>query len=466
MRKSVVTTLATGLVLACVASCAETTSVPEDQPPKNPTSALVSAYNVESYGDLENLDPSGHVVTYWHQYTGSTEELLSAMVDTFNRTNEWGVIVFAESQAYHDDLHQQLAARIRTGRLPSAATIHPYQAAAYAAQGALVALDPYVKSENWGYSQKELNDFFPVALTADILPQLGVRYGWPLYKSMEVLYYNEDWLAELGYAGPPDTWDEFAEMACAAASQPFSGATGEGTGYGYIYALAPSQFATFVFSRCGNILTEEGTQYIFNNAAGLESLTFLQELAERGCVAEQRERYGDRSEFGAGRSLFTISSISGLAHYTQAVNEGAGFKWSITAPPRSADCDAPRVNIYGASQSIFRTNPEEQLAAWLFIKWVSEPEQQATWASGTGYLATRQSTADLLSDYLAKNPTYGKAFGFMSLDYGVEPPVAGYDGCRNAIAEMLTGVLEDEEIQAQLDAVVGQCNAYLEEAAP
>ena len=33
---------------------------------------------------------------------------------------------------------------------------------------------------------------------------------------MEVMYYNLDWLNEMGYDGPPTTWAEFKEMACAA----------------------------------------------------------------------------------------------------------------------------------------------------------------------------------------------------------------------------------------------------------
>jgi ABC-type glycerol-3-phosphate transport system substrate-binding protein len=112
------------------------------------------------------------------------------------------------------------------------------------------------------------------------------------------------------------------------------------------------------------------------------------------------------------------------------------------------------------------SSPEEQLAAWLFIKWLSEPEPQATWASSTGYFATRQTAADLLADYFAENPTYAKAFTFMAMDYGIESPVAGYDECRAAVEEMLTAVLGGEDAQAQLDATVEQCNEYLEEAAP
>ena len=108
------------------------------------------------------------------------------------------------------------------------------------------------------------------------------------------------------------------------------------------------------------------------------------------------ESYGDQTDFGNGRSLFTVGSISGLPYYGQAVEAGAGFSWSVNPPPHSTD--EPRMNIYGASQSIFASTPEQQLAAWLFIKFLSEPEQQALWASSTGYFATRQSALDAMAD--------------------------------------------------------------------
>ncbi|HHN93170.1 MAG TPA: ABC transporter substrate-binding protein, partial [Anaerolineae bacterium] len=387
-----------------------------------------------------------------------------SMIDEFNRTNEWGITVQGESQGGYGDLYKNIVAGIPAHQLPSMAVAYQNQAATYAGQGVLVALDPYVNSPKWGYTEEELNDFFPIALAADYLPQFDARYGWPPYKSMEVMYYNEDWLKELGYDGPPETWDEFAEMACAAAENPFSGATGEGQSYGYVYSIDASRFATFVFSRGGNIINKDGTEYVFNGPEGLEALNFLKDLVDRGCAREQTERYGDQSDFGAGLSLFTIGSISGLPYYKNAVDEGAGFSWSVNPPPHTTP--KPRLNIYGASQSIFVSSPEEQLAAWIFIKWMSEPEQQAQWASGTGYFPTRQSAADLLSDYFEEHPIYKKAFTFMSMDYGIESPVAGYDECRSAISEMLTSVLGGADTESELNATVEACNEYLQEAAP
>jgi multiple sugar transport system substrate-binding protein/sn-glycerol 3-phosphate transport system substrate-binding protein len=434
------------------------------KPTPIPKPAVVVEYDEAIYGDLENVDPSGQEVTYWYQHTGSREELMLAMIDEFNSTNEWGITVVGETQGGYNDLYQKIIAGIPAKQLPTMAVAYQNQAATYAVQGVLVNLDPYVYSPKWGYNQAELDDFFPIALGADYLPQFDGRFGWPPYKSMEVMYYNEDWLKELGFDGPPTTWEEFEAMACKAVEQPFSGATGEGGSMGYVYSVDASRFATFVFSRGGNIIAPDASGYAFGDQAGIDALTFWAGLTEKGCAMQATESYGDQTDFGNGRSLFTVGSISGLPYYGKAVDEGAGFAWSVNPPPHSTA--EPRMNIYGASQSLFVSTPEEQLAAWLFNKFLSEAEQQASWASSTGYFATRQSAVDAMADYMAENPTYAKAFTFMGMDYGIESPVAGYDECRSAISSMVTNVLDGADVESELADAVEVCNEYLEEAAP
>jgi multiple sugar transport system substrate-binding protein/sn-glycerol 3-phosphate transport system substrate-binding protein len=164
--------------------------------------------------------------------------------------------------------------------------------------------------------------------------------------------------------------------------------------------------------------------------------------------------------------LFNVGPVSNLRYYEHAISEGAGFNWSINPPPHGPETE-PRVNIYGPAHIIFRSTPEQQLAAWVFLKWLTEPEQQAQWVRGTDYYPVRQSTADLLNEHFTENPIYAKGFDFMMLDQGQQVAVTGYEQCEGAIEEMLTRVLrEDEEIQVELDNAVEECNQTLEEIAP
>ena len=414
-------------------------------------------YDTAVYGDLENLDPSGQTVTYWYQHSRSREETLVAMIDDFNATNEWGITVQGEYAGGYGEIYNKVVAGIPAGEVPDIAVAYQNQAATYATQGALVELTPYINSEKWGFTEEEMNDFFPFVEQGDYLPQFEGRYGFAPNRSMEVLYYNEDWLAALGYDHPPRTWDEFHEMACAA-SDPDAGT------YGYEFSVDTSTFADMLINHGGAMINDDATAYAFGDDAGLETINFLQTLFNEGCAIIETERYGDQADFGAAKVLFTVSSTSGLPYYRSAVAEGEGFNWSIAPLPTSLD--APRPDIYGASLSIFKTTPEKQLAAWLFIKWFTEPEQQARWARASNYFPVRASAADLLSDYFAENPQYEKAFGFLQYNPAIEPGVAGYDECRDAIGDMLNAVANGEDTATWMADTVSDCNAFLEEAAP
>jgi multiple sugar transport system substrate-binding protein len=436
------------LLVSVVAGCC-----PGSSENVEPTERL--RYDVETYGMLEDVNPRGQIVVLWYSFGQSREDLLLTLVDEFNATNEWGITVIGEYAGPSDALYADVLSRTESGVLPQIVIAERYQFAAYAMQDALVALDPYVESRAWGYDEETLEDFFPVALAAGQLPQLDGMYGWPLYVSAEVLYYNEDWLVELGYTEPPTSWEAFREMACAA-SDP-----GAGT-YGYEFSADALTFADVLLNRGGQMLDEDTESYAFDSVEGLKTLTFTQGLIGGDCAILKTERFGDRADFGNGTVLFTIGSTSELARYREAVTEGAGFNWSITLPP--SDLYTPKVLFEGPAFATFRATPERQLAAWLFLRWFAEPQQQARWAQAFSTFPIRASAVEMMEDYLAENPQYEKALGLLQLKAAIEPGVIGYGECRNAIEEMLLAVARRGEPGAWLANTTDACNVSLEEA--
>lgn len=410
-------------------------------------------YDVELYGELESVDPCGQVVVLWYPYTQDQEELLLALIDQFNVSNEWGITIIGEYAGSSDNLYDKILGRVGSSRLPDVMIAEQHHVAAYAAQDALVALSPYVESRAWGYASKEWDAFFPVALAPDRTPQFDDRYGWPLYLALEVLYYNEDWLIELGYTEPPKTWEEFAEMACAA-SDPDAGT------YGYEFSVDASTFVDMLLNHGGRMIDEDAGSYAFSSEEGLATVTFIQDLLGRECAVLKTERFGAQADFSAGRVLFTIDSTSDLPRYRREVAEGAGFTWSISYLPTTLP--HPGVYVQGPAFSLLRSTPEKQLAAWLFLKWFTEPEQQARWAQKFSVLPVRRSAVGFLEDYVVENPRYDIALDFLDDEVVVEPGVAGYGECHEAIEEMLAAVARRGEPAPWLEDTVRACDASLE----
>jgi ABC-type glycerol-3-phosphate transport system substrate-binding protein len=409
-------------------------------------------YDVEVYGDLENIDPRDQVVVLWYPYTGGQEELFLALIDEFNASNEWGVAVIGEYAGSSDALYDEILNRVESGQLPDAVVAEQHQVATYATLDALVALDPYVGNWKWGYTRKELDDFFPIALADERTPQFSDRYGWPLYLSMEVLYYNEDWLVELGYTEPPETWEEFAEMACAASDS-------ESGTHGYEFSVDVSTFVDMLLNHGGQMVDEDVEAYVFGGEEGMATVTFVQELLSGECAVLKKERFGARTDFSAGKVLFTIGSTSDLPYYRKDVAEGAGFKWSISHLPTTLP--HPKIYVEGPSFSLIRSTQEKQLAAWLFFKWFTGTEQQARWAQTFSVLPVRPSAVDLLGSYVAENPWYGTALDFLDDETIAEPGVAGYDVCHESIQGMLAAIADRGEPTPWLVDAVQDCEASL-----
>jgi multiple sugar transport system substrate-binding protein len=422
--------------------------------------------------NYEDVDPSGTAITFWYQHTSDREEALQEIIAEFNATNEYGITVEGIYQGGYGDIFQQMLTVISTQDAPNLVVAYQNQAATYQLADGLIDMTPLVNSEKWGLSAEEQADFFPAFFNADVFPAFGgARLGFPPNRSAEVMYYNMDWLAELKEAGAidfdgaPQTPEQFRAAACAAVENPFSGATGDvASTIGYELSVDASRFASWTFAFGGNVFDYEAGQYTYDSEAAVEAMTFMQGLFVDGCAKTVTERYGDQTNFGAGVTLFTVGSTSGLPFYGSAVEEGANFAWSIAPLPHTTD--EPVVNIYGASVSIPKSTPEQELAAWLFLKYYTGTEAQATWAMASNYFPVRASVADSLGDYFAENTAYQT--GFDMLQYGAaEPPVPGYDFVRDMIELEMTAIMETGADAAEtLAAANEEANAILVDQLP
>jgi multiple sugar transport system substrate-binding protein/sn-glycerol 3-phosphate transport system substrate-binding protein len=407
----------------------------------------------------DEVTPASDIV-FWHQHSGSREEALQEIIADFNATNEWGITVTAEYQGGYGDIFNKMLPILNTPDVPDIVVAYQNQTATYQVADAITDLNPLVDSPIWGLSDEDKADFFPGFYNADVFPTFdNQRLGFPPNRSMEVLYYNMDWLSELGYDAPPANPTEFREMACAAAATPFSGATAEGS-MGYKLSIDASRFASWTFAFGGDMFDYEAGQYSYDSDAAVEAWTFMQDLFNDGCAELVTEAYGDQTDFGNGTLLFAVGSSSGLPYYASAVEEGAAFEWSVGPIPHTTD--EPVMNIYGASVSVPKSTPERQLAAWLFIKYYTSSDVQATWAIASNYFPVRQSVAAGLTEYFEANPMFKVAFDM--LQYGAtEPPVPGYDFARDVAEEGMAAIADGADVVETLTQVNADSNAILAE---
>ena len=406
----------------------------------------------------EQVDPTGQAITFWHNHTSTREAALLAAVDEFNATNAWGITVTAEYKGSYNDIYNNMLAVLNTDAAPDLVVAYQNQAAIYQLSEGLFDINTLVNHPVWGLTAEDRADFFPGIFNQDIFSTFdNQRLGFPTGRSMEILYYNADWLAELGYTTPPATPAEFKAMACAADAQPFSKAIGEGS-IGYELSFDASRFASWTFAFGGDIFDYTTGQYTFNSDAAVQAMTFIQDLFASGCAELADENFGEQTDFGSGVLLFSISSSSGIRYYQSAVENGANFAWNVAAISHTtAD---PVVNVYGSSISIPNHTPQRELAAWLFLKYLASTEVQDDWARVSGYFPVRQSTAATLADFFAANPKYAQAFTL--LPYAkAEPSTPYYDDVRVLVVNAMAQILDGADIVTTLNQLNASANATL-----
>lgn len=418
--------------------------------------------------DWDNVDPSGQTVTFWHQHTRERETALQEIVAQFNATNPYGITVVAEYQGGYNDIYQKMVALLGTSDTPNIVVAYQNQAATYQLVDGLVDMNPLVDSAKWGISAEDQADFFPGFWNSDIFPSFGgQRLGIAPNRSMEVLYYNADWLKELKSAGlidfdgPPTTPEQFEAAACAASQTAFSGATASGTPFGFELSIDASRFASFTFAFGGNVYDAAENRYTLDSDAAVQAMTWIQGLFAKGCATMVSEAYGDQTDFGNGRLLFAVSSSSGLPFYQTAVDSGADFDWSVAAIPHTTA--EPVMNVYGASVSLPSGHSvESTLASWLFLKYYTDTEAQTEWAIASQYFPVRQSVAAGLGEFFDSLPPFKTAFEL--LPYGIaEPNVPGYDPVRERINSAMADITDGDDVASTLQLLNGEANLILDD---
>jgi multiple sugar transport system substrate-binding protein/sn-glycerol 3-phosphate transport system substrate-binding protein len=439
---------------------------PTEAPMEEPTEAAVEEPTEEPMpepcapaadGPLAGVDPRGQNIVWWHNHSGSREENMLPLLEQFNATNECGITLEPQNQGGYNDIRDKVNASIAAGELPAALVVgYQNDQAFYQLNDALVDLNAYLDDPTWGLTAEEKADFYPAYLEQSVHAAFdNQRLGFPPNRSMEGIFYNSTWLQELGFDGnPPATPEQFKEMACAAAT-----ANGDGTG-GFILRDDASAVAAWTFAFGGDVLNADKTGYVYNGQATIDAMTFLKGMLDEGCAYFFTEGYPN-PEFAGRRAIFTMGSSSGIPFYAGDVATVAEEKgtepdaWGFAAVPYTTP--EPVQNIYGGDVMVTVTTPEQQLAAWIFIKWFTSPEIQAEWDKISGYFPTRASTAEYLGDYNEQNPQWGAALDLLPYGY-YEPQLISYQGVRDAATQAFNEIMQGADIQATLDALTQTAN--------
>ncbi|TLP79842.1 ABC transporter substrate-binding protein [Nesterenkonia sphaerica] len=234
------------------------------------------------------------------------------------------------------------------------------------------------------------------ALYEDYLYE-GNHYGVPYARSTPLFYYNVDHYEEAGIDGPPQTWDEVAEISQTLVDE-------EVAQFGY--AFPPSDeypawgMANLVWGY-GGAWSDEWDFSTVSSDETVEALEFAQSGVEDGWANVAATSQTD--DFSSGVASQTIQSTGALNGILETADFEVGTAFLPDGPAAEGETPTGGAGLMLASAS----SPEEQLASAMFIGHMSSAESQADFSEATGYVPSHQD-ADM-SDVYAENPQFETA---------------------------------------------------------
>ena len=404
-------------------------------------------------GQFKPINESAAV--FWDRQTTETAELLRTIADEFNAKRPGALPVKVEHTGGYKEIFQKVTASVQAGALPSMAVAYQSMTAEYIQARAVVALEPLINDPVIGLTSADLDDFFPVVLDTNKYPDSGNKmYSFPFCKSTLMLYFNKKVLADAGFDGPPKTWGEFLEQC-----RQVKAKTGKAA---YPVSVDCSTIAAMIFSMGGEVAS--GRQTLFDQPAAIKTFELLETLAKEQLAYQiPPGTYDDEMALSQGSAAFTMRSSSGRTSIALLMKD-AQDDWGMTAIPQD-DPAHPSTVLFGPNVCIFNTTPEQQHAAWEFIKFFTSPEMSVRWALGTGYLPIRKSAANNpdIKKFWGEWPYNRAAFDCLPFAKS-EPNLAGWQEVRTLVetaeTEVLTGVKTARDAAAALkqkaDAVLAR----------
>lgn len=321
----------------------------------------------------QTSDKEGPVeITFWSLFTGGDGEFFDAMVDEFNNSQD--EVFMKNDTVKFDNYYTKLTTALAANNAPDMVLVHRGNMLTYVNNNQFLALDDYVSDE-------DLADFVKAPLEACVFD--GSLYSIPLDVHPLVMYYNKDVLKAAGVSTVVTNGEELM-----AAMQKVKANTDK-------WALLidepyelPRTFISLVGQQGESVLSPDATKANVNNQAGINALSYLQNLVNMGYTPSEVDYDSALSLFKIGEGAFYINGVWATGTLEQANDIDLG----VMPLPAMLDQKAAWSNSHTfaipATKNVDKAKVE---AAVKFMMWATENGDM--WAKA-GHIPTRKSVYD------------------------------------------------------------------------
>ena len=364
---------------------------------------------------------------------GALTEVVDGIVADFEAANP-DISVNAIYSGNYDDTRVRALSAINSGEPAQLAVMFSIDAYDLIEQDLIVPFDDLVSDKAW------LDSFYPALMANSKIE--GKTWGIPFQRSTIVAYYNKDLFRAAGLdpEAPPSSWDDMISAGKALTKDGTYGLMIPSTAYTYW------MFQALALQNGKEVMSDDGLTTYFDDQSVVDTLNFWKSLSsEHGIMPTGTVEWGTlRQAFLEGQTAMMWHSTGNLT----AVKKNASFDFGVAELPANVRKGSP---TGGGNFYVFKdTSDEEKAAALKLIKFMTSPEQAATWSIATGYMGVSPAAyeTDALKAYTEEFPPALVARNQLEnavAEFSTFETARVRDGLNNAIQSALTGSKSSED---------------------
>jgi multiple sugar transport system substrate-binding protein len=335
----------------------------------------------QSIQPITPKEPTSPVTITFQSWVGQAQQMKKLVAD-FKKEHPNITVKFLNVPA--ESATQKLTTQIAGGNPPDTAFLDASAVQDFAARRALVNLDGYIA----GSKAVSLDDY--VAGFKQTAVYQNSMFALPYDGETTGLFYRTDLFQAAGITSPPTTWEEL-QAAAAKLTDPAK------KQYGFILFAPEAQYywLPFLWQAGGNLLSQDGKTIAFNSPQGVQAAELyvgLRKYAPPDYLASNS--WDGRVAFANGKvGMYAAGAWFGgeMASSYPKING----KWSVAPLPAGPARCATTI----AGDSLVVTNQSKNKdAAWLWIEFLSRPDNMKLWTFGTPTATLLPPRQSLLSD--------------------------------------------------------------------
>ncbi|MCR4845186.1 MAG: ABC transporter substrate-binding protein [Eubacterium sp.] len=328
-------------------------------------------------------DAEGKVeVEFWYAGGKTAVGVIQNIVDDYNASQDT-YFVKTVTMGDYDETYQKLQAGIAGNVAPDVALIEVDAARNLADKNLLTDLSTYINDDADFAKDDYLSVFFDQGVDGEKV------YAFPAYGTTQVMYYNKEVFEKAG-VNPDDikTWKQLGDISKDIKDGGYAT-------YGWEPMWGEDNLIDLALSNGGKVLSDDGKTVLINSDEWVEVWEQVRTwIHDDETMAVHSGGQGweywydtmDDAVDGTAGGYIGSSGDQADLDFTKvgAMEQPAWDDDSASAPSAEAK----------QLVSVDASSDEEKKGAYEFMKFFTNPDNQATWSINTGYVSVRKSTQD------------------------------------------------------------------------